>query len=332
MHKKELIIVCGPTASGKSGFFEQLCKESQQTLECINADTGQMYKELSIGTAKPNLSKTTNPEFYHLFDSINFGQFFSACQFRQKTEKLCQEIWDRGNKPVVVGGSMFYIASLFFPQKEPISKINLKSEKKAIKKNVETWSNDQLYQELNKIDPERAAQIMPNDRYRLIRALEIFEEFGVKPSELSPEFNPVCQNIDLIFLCPERTELDQRIRNRLKTMLQPTTFSAESGWIEEVEGLLKNKQAVDFILKNRLIGYSQIINWLENKEKKDISELEETLFLTTRDYSRKQIKFWKNLKRKLDCLSNSAFLRIYLIENPAQRLIDPSNDSIFEKN
>lgn len=333
MHERQLVIICGPTASGKSGLYEQLWQQSKQNLECINADTGQMYKELSIGTAKPNFTKIANSKDYHLFDTINLGQCFSACRFRKRVEELCLEIWNRGNQPVIVGGSMFYISSLFFPPSEPISLQKDKASLEELKNSRNLWSNEQLYDALTEIDPERAGKIMPNDRYRLTRALDIFDEFGIRPSQIKPEFSPLCQKIRLIFLCPERIELDQKIRARLKIMLKPRSFSEESGWIEETSELIKDPAKLNFISRNRLIGYSQIANWiLSGKESRALDALEDEIFFATRDYSRKQIKFWKNLERRLNLTSPSDFLRIISIKN---QIDDPGNllvNSIFEKN
>ncbi len=297
--ERKLIVICGPTASGKTGFFERLNQASEQTFECINADTGQMYKELSIGTSKPNFSKIKNHQNYHLFDQISLGEQFSACRFRGQTERLCAQIWDRGNQPVIVGGSMFYISSLFFPQKSEIKSIKSSVELELLKKNRKDLQTSQLYDQLTQIDPKRAEKIMPNDRFRINRALEIYDQFGIIPSKLEPEFAPLAKT-KLIFLCPEREILDQKIRQRLQIMLKNSTFSNQSGWIEEAQKFANDDRAVQFIANNGLIGYWEIIDWIKSGSKEsELTVLEEKIFARTRDYSRRQVKFWRNLEKKI---------------------------------
>lgn len=307
--KKKLLIVCGPTASGKTDFFENLCRRFPQTFECINADTGQMYQELSIGTAKPDLGSLSNPEEYHLFNILNLGELCSAGQFRVKVEELAKKIWAKHKTPVVVGGSMFYVQSLFFPPKDPVlpnflSVQAIKSLENLANTNVPTKI---LYDQLLAIDPARAAAIMPNDKFRILRALEIWFKSGVKPSALEPQFEPIAET-EILFVSQLREILDDRIGLRLKIML-----SGEScgGWLEEARKIYARPKIRKFIMSSRLIGYKEIFEWLDaGGQASQLPTLEERLYFATRNYSKKQIKFWNALERKILAKDSAGLVKI----------------------
>lgn len=319
--RKKLIVVCGPTASGKSDLYEQLKEKSNKPIECINADTGQMYKGLEVGTAKPDLQTLTSPENYHLFDMLELGELFSAGKFRALVARQCEQIWARGHQPVIVGGSMFYIFALFFPPQDPakneksgpegIEQTSLLAEKKKLREESSTQS---LYEELKSLDPERAEQIMPGDRFRVIRALEIWDKHGVLPSKLSPEFKPLGQT-DLVFVCPEREVLDERIAKRLKIMINGKGL--KTSWIDEAQKLHGDEKIRNFISSSRLIGYKQILSWIDRGRKpQELDELERELYFATRTYSRNQIKFWKSLERKIKQADKSGLTKIINITGP----------------
>lgn len=307
-NENKLIVICGPTASGKSDLYEQLKKTTNKPLECINADTGQMYKGLEVGTAKPDFSSLPNPERYHLFDILDLGKYFSAGQYRDLVKQKLDEIWAKGHQPVIVGGSMFYIFSLFFPPHDP-KKLELSPEQlKTLKDKREAMSTEELYKKLSSLDPERAREIMPGDRFRVYRALEIWDEHGVLPSELEPEFKPLAQT-DLVFVCQDRDELDQRIAKRLKVMLKGPNVG--KSWIDEAREIYPDKQIRKFINSSRLIGYRQIVDWIDRGAKEaDLGELEQDLFFATRAYSRNQIKFWRGLERKIKGKDSQKQVRI----------------------
>ncbi len=303
--EREIIVICGPTASGKTRLYEQMKEEDPYRYEYINADTGQMYRQLRIGTAKPDLKSVKDPHTYHMFDILDLGQVFSAGKFRLEVEAKVREVWARGKVPVVVGGSMFYINSLFFPPccKLPRANSVLKSSESGTKVfrleefcEKKKLSTAELFSLLKSIDSERAYQIMPNDRFRILRALQIWYEHGVLPSKLKPKFDPIAKT-KIIFVCPELAELDLRIARRLKTMLDSNC--PDGGWIEEVQALDLTPEIKNFFKSSRLIGYKQIIDWIESKSK-DRRALENKLYLLHRRYARSQIKFWCNLKKRIE--------------------------------
>lgn len=202
---KFVIILTGPTGVGKTEFSQKLAQKisaknrsgEKNSVEIINCDVGQFYRSLSIGTAKPDLSEQNIT--HHMFDIIDRTESISVTNYRKKVQKIINEIWARGNIAMIVGGSLFYILSLFFP---PIDSGEISPDKSANElhnKPIEQLiTPQQLWQKLYAIDPERAKEIDKNDTYRLQRALQIWQTKSISPSSLKPEFKPL-SNFHIFF-------------------------------------------------------------------------------------------------------------------------------------
>ena len=265
------IVVTGPTGVGKTGFVDYLAKKLP--IEVINADVGQLYTPLTIGTAKPDLSAISVP--HHGFNVLDTPRNFTVTAYRDMVLPLLEQIYNRNTIPVFVGGSLFYIKSIFFPPAYV-------PQRKAYEP-PETKSNN-LWQQVHAIDPERARAIHPNDTYRLQRALAIWYETGQKPSTFVPQFAPPA-SAHVSFLSRERAALYERINERTHTMLA-------NGWIAEVQNL--DAAWWDFLRHKNLIGYPDIITYLENGMSYD--ELVDTIQRKTRLYAKRQITFWRSLR------------------------------------
>ena len=266
------VIIIGPTGVGKTDFVHAL--GAMCPIEIINGDMGQMYAPLSIGTAKPDLAHVTVPHF--LFDILTTPVLFSAMKFRARVVQLVAEIQSRNHIPVIVGGSSFYLFSLFFPaHPHPSAK-------------TDTAKENNLWQQLHRIDPKRAAHIEPHDKYRLERAIAIWHATGVKPSEYEPAydpFGPAC----IVWLERDRSQLYERINARVLEMI-------ESGWVQEVQNL-QDSEWEPFLKKKKLIGYDILFSYLSG----DVSREEMVAMIQkkTRNYAKRQITFWNSFKRKL---------------------------------
>lgn len=175
------IIVSGPTGVGKTDLVNDLIAQLPFLVEIINGDVGQMYTPLSIGTAKPDLSGEIK---HHLFNILNEPLDYTVAQYRIAVLNVMADLWSRGVVPLIVGGSSFYIQSLFFPPPAPIGPIVLDSTYS------QTMSNQELWNKLYDADPQRAGAIHPNDRYRVERALGIWQAGGVQPSQARAAFDP----------------------------------------------------------------------------------------------------------------------------------------------
>ena len=273
--KKELIIISGPTGVGKTAFVDQILNKTVNS-ELINIDMGQFYAPISIGTAKPDYKATKYKQ--HLFDVIKEPIDFDVVKYRKLVIDKINELWGKNILPVLVGGSAFYIQSLLFPPGETyFTEIDFSD-----------ISNEELWQKLNKVDPERANQININDRYRLERALTIWETTKKRPSEFVPQIDLFADKIEIFILTREREELYKRIDERVMEMIN-------SGWIEEVKNL--SSEWRQFLNKKKLIGYDDIINYLENNL--DKNALISTIQKKTRNYAKRQMTFYRKMEKDI---------------------------------
>lgn len=186
-------------------------------------------------------------------------------------------MWQRQRVPVLVGGSLFYIKSLFFPPSyiAPHTQVPHHGDAYTL------WN--QLYQ----VDPERANAIHPHDTYRVKRALAIWYTTGYKPSLFTPQFEPP-SSAYITFLTRNRDDLYHRIDQRVYTML-------EAGWLEEVEHLSETWKT--FLQQKHILGYPEIIAYLNDHI--SYEALVEQIQKKTRSYAKRQITFWRSLEKQL---------------------------------
>lgn len=276
--KPYVLIISGPTASGKTDLSLQLSTYFE--IEIINVDVGQFYKPLSIGTAKPDWQK--QKVVHHCFDLINEPKDLSAFEFSKIILKKINDIWSRKKIPVLVGGSLFYIKSLFFPPKDLPKFFNSETENNF---------DSKIWDQLNKIDPKRAKELHKNDIYRIQRALDIWKKTGIKPSEYKPKFEANF-NSRIIFINYDRDKLKEKINKRTELMIK-------TGWIEETKKIMGTNWQ-KFLSIKKLIGYPEIIQWVEDGEKVEkLKDLIEKIQIKTHQYAKRQITFWKSLKKDL---------------------------------
>lgn len=278
----QVIFILGPTGSGKTALAEKLALDLDA--ELINADMGQFYASLSVGTAKPNYRET--PFKQHLFDICRDPVDFDVKKYRSLVLKTVDDIHMRGKRAIIVGGSLFYIKSLFYP---PLEFEGIQFEKNLLQ--FDGTSNEELWQKLNLIDPIRAEAIHVNDRYRLERSLTLFNQTGRIPSECSPSLQKPFDSF-FVWIDIEKSKLKDRIAQRTKIML-------DGGWIEEV-GEHNTDQWYDFYDRKGLIGYKAIADWIRSgKDRSDFDELNAFLVRATCLYAKRQKTFWKSFSLSL---------------------------------
>lgn len=305
-----VIIIVGPTASGKSALAESLAVAIGG--EIINADVGQFYAPLSIGTAKPDLANVPVP--HHLFDICTEPVDVNVVQYRNLVLQKVKEITARNKVPFIVGGSLFYIKSLFFPPREFLTQVENSESEEALAKTdrpscAQKVENDEslisadsqkpdlheniMWNELNEIDPARAAKIHPNDLYRIQRALDIWYTTGVLPSQAQPQaekpFEPLFIWIDV----PHEVIKD-RISRRTIEMLK-------TGWVPETEKILRDNPKWDPFFEHKgLIGYREIADWITaGKNSDEIQAVATKIIALTYWYAKRQKTFWKSFKDQL---------------------------------
>ena len=327
-----LLIVAGPTASGKTEFSLKIAAIFSS--EIINADVGQFYKPLSVGTAKPDWQ---NQKVKHnLFDIIDKPKDLSVAAYRQLALEKASQIHKENKLPILVGGSLFYLKSLYFPPslrsfgatgppsppahpacqpKPPGRRLEERSVSKdgatgppslpahpacqpkppghRLEERSVSKDGQTLWQQLNEVDPKRAQDLHPNDIYRIQRALQIWQTTGIKPSEYKPEFSPSFDSI-FVFIKPQKDLLADRINKRTEIMIQ------KEGWIDEAKKLYKTEWEI-FLKRKGLIGYPEIFDWIENGEKEnEIPDLIQTIQTKTRRYAKRQVTFWNSFRHQLE--------------------------------
>jgi len=280
--QKKILFIVGPTAVGKSSLAVDLAHKFSG--EIISCDSRQIYRSFDIGTDKPPVSaRQAIP--HHLIDVVGPEETFSAADFARLALEKINEIIDRGNLPLVVGGTGLYHRALvegLFPG--PGRDENLRAR---LKEEAENNGLESLYNKLRLVDPSYAKKISPTDSIRIIRALEIFYLTGQPISEhFSRTASPLRDKGFIIFqigLKLERKLLYQRIDERVRRMFA-------EGLIEETKQLLASglsEQATPF----KGLGYSQVLRYLKGE-----ITLEEAVSLTqieTRHYAKRQLTWFK---------------------------------------
>jgi len=274
-----IIIITGATAVGKTSFSIQLAEKIGG--EIINADIGSFYKPLTIGTAKPDWSDDAIP--HHLFDYIDKPRDETVVAFREQVQELCAKIWARGKTPIIVGGSTLYIKSLLYRQ----AHIPQLDQDEAMQ--IESMSRVDLYQELLLIDPVRATQIDPQDRYRLERAISIWRATGKQPSSFQVAFDPIAP-FCFIEMIQDRKNLYERINQRVEQMFI-------KGWMQEVE-TLSGTDWEPFLMRKKMMGYDRLLEIVKKNNDLDLETIKD-IQKSIRNYAKRQITFYKKLKKEL---------------------------------
>ena len=275
----QIIIVCGPTASGKSALAIELAKKLNT--EIISADSLAVYKRLDIGTAKPT-TEEQNQVKHHLIDVVEPTESFSVSDYESLALPIVEDLLSKGKTPIICGGTGFYINSILYKLSYGETSENLEVREKYFEL-YKSEGVDAVYKVLQEVDPESCKKIHKNDVVRVIRALEIYFATGKKKSLQNDKFEP---RYTYLAVCPDinREELYNRINLRVDKMF-------ELGLIDEVKGLIdsgidKNYQCMQGI------GYKEIYDGIENS---DLTSAKELVKLNSRHYAKRQITFFKRL-------------------------------------
>ena len=179
MSKPKVIVICGPTASGKTSLSIELAKRING--EIISADSMQIYKDMNIGTAKPTIEEMQGIKHY-LLDFISPNKRYSVADYAKDAKKAIEEILRKGKTPIVVGGTGLYIDSLIYGIEYQEIEFDKTYRDELEKKVVEEGLN-KLYEMAKEIDEEAVKKISPNDKKRILRILEIYHATGKTKTE-----------------------------------------------------------------------------------------------------------------------------------------------------
>lgn len=280
---KNLVVILGPTAVGKSATALKLAKRFKG--EIINCDSMQVYRGFDIGTDKIPLEERKNIP-HHLLSIVDPTTQFTAADFVKHTLKAIQEIQKRGKLPLITGGTGLYLKALLdglFPEGEKNPYIRKKLEQE-----VEDKGLEYVRKKLLKVDPVYAQKIGKKDRIRIIRALEVFLTTKIPLSEHFVQTHSFVRdfNIIKIGLKLERSLLYKKIEDRVDQMF-------EKGIVREAEKLLK--QGVDDAAPPfRSLGYKQVMKYL--KGKMTYEEAIETTKKETRHYAKRQMTWFRKME------------------------------------
>lgn len=283
--KMELIVIVGPTASGKSAVAIELAKLVSG--EIVSADSMQVYRGMDIGTAKITHEEMQGIKHY-LIDAVNPNEQFSAAEYQTKARAAIEKISAEGKVPILAGGTGLYVRAaidrLEFPKGTISSNIRATIEKRA-----EIEGKDALYKELVEKDPAAAGIVHPNNLRRIIRALEVIETEGRPFSEFHTEWSNRSSIYDakMFGLDMDRAVLKERIDRRVDEMIA-------LGLVDEVKHMLEYGFE-GFLTSIQAIGYKEIIEFLNGNMTLD--EAVDTIKTRTRQYAKRQLTWFRADKR-----------------------------------
>ena len=292
----KIVVIYGPTGIGKTSTAINIAQDLGG--EIINADSMQIYKEMTIGTAKPDETELAAVP-HHLVDIVSPHESFDAALFAEAAGKKIEELSKRDILPIIVGGTAFYIKALLYGlfRENPANQKTL--EKLALE--YDEKGPDEMHNKLKSVDPVSASKIHKNDSFRIVRALEVFESTGKPISSFQKEHSFQDQKYETlkIALTMDREKLYERINKRVDIMIG-------DGLLEEVKGLLYKGYTKD-LKSMRSIGYKHMIEFLE-----EINDWEETVRLLKRDtrrYAKRQFT-WLRKEQEVNWAEPSEYIKI----------------------
>jgi len=284
-----MILILGVTASGKGKLAFELAK--QLKAQIISIDSMKVYRRMDIGTAKPSLERRRQIR-HHLIDVVEPSEAFSVDKFLELTDQAIQQIKSQNQAVVAVGGTAMYIKALLYGIFEgPGTNPDIRAE---LNQQIEKFGLHTLYEKLQKIDPEAADRIHPNDKKRIIRALEVFQLTGKTISQLQRQWqqdspSDRLKDWTIIGLRRPKQIESSRINQRVKRMI-------ELGLVDEVKSLLAEPKPLSQQAACA-IGYAEIIEYLNGSER--IPTLEkaiEKIKINTRRLAKAQRTWFKTFR------------------------------------
>ena len=279
MKKIPIIVIAGPTASGKTSLGIAVCKKFGG--EVISADSMQIYKGMDIATAKPTKEETDGIT-HHLIDIIDPEERFSVAQFKRLAEEIIKDITSRGKIPVIVGGTGLYIDNLVENIELTDSEVDLELRAKLMAK-AESDGIDTLIDELKAIDPEYVASLKEINTKRIVRALELWHTSGITVTEQNRRSRLNESPYRACYLCLDAHDREI-IYNRINTRVDKMV---DDGLLSEAEQFLQSKG----MTSAQAIGYKELDPYFNGE--KTLQEALDSLKQGTRRYAKRQLTWFR---------------------------------------
>lgn len=268
---KKVIVITGPTAVGKTKLSIEIAKRLQTDI--INGDAYQIYQKMNIGTAKPTDDEKQGV-IHHYMDFLDSSKTYSIAEFQKGVRECIDDLTSKNKVPLIVGGSGLYIDSV-------IKNYQFLEEKRSNEQSkYDSLTNEELHQVLANLDHNKASEIHPNNRKRVLRAIELISS-NVDNTSRSKK-NELVYDALIIFLNDNRESLYDRINKRVDKMLA-------DGLIEEVKNIGINNYSMT---SKVAIGYKEVIQYLNNEI--DYNEMVELIKKNSRHYAKRQFTWFKN--------------------------------------
>ncbi|WP_270593525.1 tRNA (adenosine(37)-N6)-dimethylallyltransferase MiaA [Faecalibacillus faecis] len=275
---EKVIVVIGPTSVGKTKMGVALAKKLNG--EVISGDSMQVYRQMDIGTAKVTIEEMEGVT-HHCIDILDPKDQYSVHDFQQTVRKQITEITNRGHVPIIVGGTGLYIKAALYDY----TFSEMENNHDEINKKYRDYTNEQLYDHLKQIDEESAKILHFNNRRRVLRAIEIYEQTGQKKSEMINEQEHIClYDAYFVGLTLPRELLYERINLRVDLMMKNGLQGEMESLIKQ--GLTRENQSM------KAIGYKEWFDYFEGKC--DLNEVSENIKKHSRQYAKRQYTWFKN--------------------------------------
>lgn len=286
MTKPKVIVICGPTASGKTALSIELAKKING--EIVSCDSMQIYKDMDIGTAKPTIEEMQGIKHYML-DFVSPDERYSVADYKKQAKQAIREIIEKGKVPIVVGGTGLYVDSLIYEIEYQDIKFDEKYRKQ-LEERSEKEGLEVLYNEAKKIDPEAITKISQNDKKRILRILEIYNATGKNKTEQEKESrkNEVEFDYKVYAISWDREKLYDRINQRVDIMI-------DQGLIEEVQKIYSKYNKFPTAMQG--LGYKEVLEYLEGKCNKQ--EMIDKIKQETRRYAKRQLTWFRKNKQTI---------------------------------
>ena len=283
MEKPKIIVICGPTASGKTALSIQLAKKIDG--EIVSADSMQIYEDMDVGTAKPSIEEMEGMKHY-LIGNVSPTVRYSVANFKKDAINAINEIIQKGKTPIIVGGTGLYVDSLVQGIEYDDTEIDLEYRNQ-LEEVAKEHGLDYLYNKAIQIDPTAMEKISNNDKKRIFRVLEIYHATGktktMQEYESKQKENPYDYKVFAIDM--DREKLYERINKRVDIMIA-------NGLVDEVKKLISKYSELPTAIQG--LGYKEVVLYLNNEITYD--EMVEKIKLETRHYAKRQLTWFRRNK------------------------------------